>query len=186
MLLSACASTSTLTQANLKVDQNSLVQVAGKPPVELKAGESFTLNEYPVLVESAGYMSVLLVAPKDASSKELILRLRPQENFGGKSFDHKVNHTVGEVVSGVNEVQILLASKKVDQAFEKLNLLQQKFPEFTWLNFLRASCLVVKGQRDEAKAALEVALKDFPEDPAGKRFYEALNGKAPAAKKGEQ
>ncbi len=184
MVLNACASSPSVHQTNLKVDQSSFIQVAGKPSVEIKAGESFALSEYPVLVESPGFMSVLLVSPKNPGDQELSLRLRPQEDFGGKPFDHKVNLTVGEVVSGVNDIQTLLAVRKVDQAFEKLNLLQQKFPEFTWLNFLRASCLVFKGQRDEAKAALEVALRDFPEDASGKRFYDLLNGKVAAPKGG--
>jgi hypothetical protein len=176
IFLSACATTAP-THSNLKVDQSAVVQIAGKPATDIKAGESIPLTEYPVLVESPGYMSVLLVSPKNSSENEVSLTLRSQETFGGKSFDHKVNHTVGEVVSSVNEIQILIGRQKVDQAFEKLNLLQQKYPEFTWLNFLRASCLLIKGKKGEAKAALEIALRDFPNDTEGKRFDQLLNGK---------
>jgi len=58
----------------------------------------------------------------------------------------------------------------------EINNLVNKYPQVTYLNFVRSSCLVVVGKREMALEVLQLALQDFPNNKAGKQLYKSLTG----------
>jgi predicted negative regulator of RcsB-dependent stress response len=76
----------------------------------------------------------------------------------------------------VFEIQKLLAAKNTDRALGLLDQLQGRFPALDYLNFMRASALVLKGDRKGATSALKKALATHPSNVEGQALLKALEG----------
>lgn len=155
------------TTRNLKFQNDVTVGEVGGSKTPVKKGDVMPMPKGPLQVEAPGYVGVV-VLPVPSKPGEVDISLKPVDEFGGPQFSRTVNQRLNETISRVVEAQKLLASGKARDALSIIETLQSKAPELTYLNFLKASCLVVLGERERARAALSVALDAFPDNEAGR------------------
>ena len=80
----------------------------------------------------------------------------------------------------VERIQSLIAQGRAKDSLARLDELQRKYPRVTFLNFIRASLLVVLGDQGQALSILGVALRDFPQNESGREMYRTISqGKEP-------
>lgn len=175
-LLTQGCSTLGSKQVNAKLGRDAVITQLGEGSVSKLKGDSITISKKPVFIESPGHIG-LLVIPVDSSTSSVDLDLRPMTDWGGPGLETRTNEVLNEVVGAVSEIQSLLAKSHGKEALEKLTHLQEKYSKITYLNFLKASCLVVSGEPEKAVPFLEIALKDFPDHSSGRKLYEQLTGK---------
>ncbi len=171
LALGACSSGSGQRTLRFQSDVN-VTDAAGKTNA-VKKCDPIVVENSPLHAESAGHVGVLVVPiPSEPGVTEITLK--PIDEFGGPRFDALLNKGLNEVVSKVIEAQKLLASGKARDALKVIENVQQKNPELTYLNFLKASCLVILGEKDRARTSLERALADFPENEAGRALAASI------------
>lgn len=178
MLAIACAgSAACTTDVGYKVvmTQDVLVSSPGGKPSLVKKGETVVIDSA-THIEAAGHVG-LLVVPINAGGGQAEVALRPIDDWGGSRLDEKSNGQLDELVSAINEVQRLLSERRATEALQAVEGLQRKYPKVSYVNFIKASCLVVLNQKDRALEALGLALADFPTNPGGRLMYRALAGK---------
>ncbi|MEI7441696.1 MAG: hypothetical protein WCK43_08740 [bacterium] len=174
--LFSCSSSSAPKTSQVKLSQDTFVTIGSGARNLQKKGETVELKDNsPILLESPGYIGMLIVPLKDAAA-QLEPTLKPVDGWSGEVFEKIVNSKLNEIVQETNAIQILLSSGKGKEAFEKVDLLQKKYPQVTYLNFYRASALYVLGEKENVKNALKVALKDFPDQIEVRNFYKSLGG----------
>jgi hypothetical protein len=170
-----------------KLYQDSTVQKAGGESHEIKRGETVVLGEKPTLIQAPGYVGVLVLPSSDY--KGLVdIDLKPVKSYGGEAFNRKFNQSVNEVISEINEIQLLVAKSKPQEALDRALLLQTKYPQLTYIQLLKASAFVMLHEEKKALQALEIAIKDFPENKQVQELYVKLGGKRSIAsekKKGD-
>jgi tetratricopeptide (TPR) repeat protein len=178
-ILSHC-STLRAPENKVVLQQNAIVSTPGQKPSVHKRNQPFQLKSFPALIEAPGYVSVLLVKDESSEPQKLEINMRQLQNWRGDVFNQKLNNTVNDVVSKINDIQYQLALQKPQEALASLENLQAKHPQITSLNFLKATCLVLLGQTNKAKAILLTALAEFPDNAAGKQLLEQLGERRPA------
>jgi predicted Zn-dependent protease len=151
------------------------VTIGTASAVPKKKRDTVPVSTEPVLIESPGYVG-LLVVPESKAATDIKVTLKAAEQWESKTSDRKLNQKLNQLVSRVNEVQVLISSNKAKEALHKLEGLQASYPEITYLNFLKASCYVLLGETSRAKVALETAMRDFPENEDGKALYQTISG----------
>lgn len=180
-LLAACSSLDSDGGRILKFKDDVTVLEAGGSKSSVKKGESIPLPAQPINIESPGHIG-LLVIPVTPAKGEVEISLKPVEEFGGSQFNRAVNSRLNEILSKVVDAQKLLASGKAREALGIIENLQEKNSELTYLNFLKASCLVVLGERSRAREALDAALASFPDNEAGKALLNQIDGSGKSRK----
>ena len=175
-LFSACASTQGM---KIVLKQDSVVYVGPDKGSAKKRGENIDSENKPVLVESPGFASLYIIPlPGDVVGSEVDATLRPLDTWSDEASKKKINSLLNGVVTKMSEIQILMASGRSKEALLSIEQLSNSYPELTYLNFLRASCLVLVGEREKARAVLETALRDFPDNVEGRQLFKALRGNA--------
>ena len=174
--LVSCSSSSAPKSTQIKLTQDTYVTIGSGSKNLQKKGESVEVKDNnPVYLEAPGYIGMLVVPVKDAVA-QLEPSLKPIDGWSGEVFEKIINSKINEIVQETNLVQILLSTGKGKEAFEKIDLLQKKYPQVTYLNFYRASALYVMGEKENVKNALKIALKDFPDHVEARNFYKSLGG----------
>lgn len=171
LALAACSSGSGQRTVRFQNDVN--VTDAGGKTNAVKKGDPVVVEDSPLHAESAGYVGVLVV-PMSSEPGVTEITLKPIDEFGGPRFNALLNKGLNEVVSKVIEAQKLLAAGKARDALKVIENVQEKNPDLTYLNFLKASCLVILGEKDRARTSLERALADFPENEAGRALAASI------------
>lgn len=175
LILGACSSGTGQRTVRFQ-DDVSVTDAAGKTSA-IKKGDPVVVEDSPLHAESAGHVGVLIV-PISSAPGVTEITLKPIDEFGGPRFNALLNKGLNEVVSKVIEAQKLLASGKARDALKVIEGVQEKNPDLTYLNFLKASCLVILGEKDRARTSLERALTDFPENEAGRALAASIGMEA--------
>lgn len=162
----------------LKFQNDVTVIEAGGSKTAYKKGDTLPVPLVPTHIEAPGYIGMLVV-PSSSGTGEIDVSLKNIEEFGGPQFNRELNARLNEVVARVVEAQKMLASGKARDALGVIENLQDKNSELTYLNFLKASCLVVLGERARARTALEDALASFPDNEAGRSLAAQIGVEAP-------
>lgn len=156
VFFTACSSSVKKT-SSIILTQDSYVTVGESTPTLVKSGESIPKTTDPILVESPGHLSLLLLDQGGKSEVEVTLRPLSESNLGSEF--KKINKkNMEEVLLGVWEVQNLLATQNSPLALDKASSLVAKFPDIQSLKVLQASCLVANGNRSGAISVLNSVL----------------------------
>jgi hypothetical protein len=89
----------------------------------------------------------------------------------------QANIMLSEILAQIVDIQQSVQQKKLDEAYRDLIQLQSKYPEVTFLEFLKASILLLMGKKAEAQKTAEAAVKKFPSYKGGQVFLDAVKGK---------
>ncbi|MEY4065536.1 MAG: hypothetical protein RIR26_1744 [Pseudomonadota bacterium] len=182
--LISCATTERTFR--LQFDQDVTVLLEGNQNKLIKSGESLDVPIAPVTLTQPNHGSVVVI-PVTAQPGNFKIRLpnEPQLPPPTKGPDGPSetelrsiqSRNANEVAKSIIEVQSLLAERRADEALIKIQNLREKFPDFTYLLFLEASCFVVKNELAKAQSLVEVAMKEFPNDISGAQFLKAIRSK---------
>jgi thioredoxin-like negative regulator of GroEL len=176
--LGACASFGGSDGRTLKFQDDVTVTQAGGNRTTVAKGEAMPMPNVPVHVEAPGRVGVLVV-PTSSAAGETLISLKPVEDWGGPQLNRLVNARLNEVLSRVVDAQKMLGSGRAKDALATIEDLQTRNPELTYLNFIKASCLVVLGERDRARSALDAALSAFPDNESGRALAASIIRKSP-------
>lgn len=170
--LPACASD---TGYKIEMTQDVFITTPGGKPQRVKKGETYVINQA-THVEAEGFVG-LLVVPLNTGGGSAEVALRPIDEWGGANLDGKANGQLNDIVSALNEAQRLLSERRALEALQVIDATQARYPGVTYLNFIKASCLVVLNQKQRAIEALNLALTRFPKNEGGRLMYKALAGR---------
>jgi predicted Zn-dependent protease len=170
----ACAFGSS-DQIQLNLQQDLTVVDPKGVRSEKHKGDRVTVGNTPLLLESPGHVDVLVVPISGSSDKQIDVSLKATSSSGDPTLSPEFDSSVNQLISDINEAQILLLRSQGAEALARVEELQSRYPRVSYLRFLKASCLLVTGANDRAKAALESALHDFPNNAAGLALYQQLS-----------
>jgi len=139
-----------------------------------KRFETFELVDQPVLVEAAGFTSVFVVPPPSTVGA-IDVKLKPLDDFGGEKPAEPLDVSLNELLTGIQEVYLLMAFNRLDEATAKTDLLLAIHPRLVHLKLLKASCLVLRNDRGTARALLESALVDYPNHKQAQQLLQSLS-----------
>ncbi len=140
-------------------------------------GSSIPLPEkQPLWISSKGFVPVLLVPVDTDPNQRISVKLISVEDWPPEKLQGILTQELARLSEAVFEIQKLLAAKNTDRALGLLDQLQGRFPALDYLNFMRASALVLKGDRKGAIGALKKALATHPSNVEGQALLKALEG----------
>lgn len=181
LLFTGCASVSRPNTHQIRVEQDAFVQTGNSPSEEIKSGGSVTLKEDPLIIESPGYVSMMVVPVEQEPISEIQVKLKPITKWGGKQAEFQAqrysNQVLSEVLAELTSAQIELGKGKAKVALEKVRAIQERYPQVNYLKFFEVSCLTALGKKDEALRLLDTVLDHFPDHKEGRKLYQALSGK---------
>lgn len=173
-MLASCATKGTSNAPiTLQFQQEVFLSDGQRSKEPKKKFETFALEGKPVLVESPGYTSVFVVPPQKGVGV-VDIKLKPMDDFGGPFPATSMDIALNEVVNGIQEVHLLLSFNRVDEAIAKADVLGGLYPRLIHVKLLRASCYVLKNQRDKALPLLESALEEYPNNKVAQDLYRSL------------
>jgi hypothetical protein len=188
-LLSGCSAMSFLGDSfhqpkhSLKLMSDADVTPIGEPTQKKKKGDVFEITDAAVLIESKDRMTILVLPNSEDLSHEIILDpkpLFPNENSvgnEGSGYSSRFANSFNTIMKGVSSVQSSLAHQDAETALAKVTKLQSQFPDVSYLQFLKVSCLLAGGETEKAESLLKSALDEHPDDEAGQALAEELFGK---------
>jgi predicted Zn-dependent protease len=141
---------------------------------QMKKDEKWEVMETPILVEKPGYVSVLVIPyNKSPTSSQMALKeINPSE---ASPYVLKAsNKILDEVMNEVLIAQNLLSKKDAKSALETVEKIMAKYPQLSYLKFIKASCLMVMGNKDNALKVLEETLNEYPENKLALDLYSKL------------
>ena len=159
----------------IKFNQKSTVTDGIGGVTEVNAGEEKVFDET-VLVESPGYISVLLV-PVSPNPKMTEINLRPYKGWTGLSYEQMVDDQLLRAMNMVTKIQALMVNQNWSAALVEIQSAQKEFPYLTYFRYLEASCYAVLGRTAEAEQRLKEALDRNPANVEGKMLYRQITGK---------
>jgi hypothetical protein len=172
---------SAIADVTIKLPEDSVGQFVGpsKARVEFKAGVASTVDlSEPLQITSATRIPIILV-PIYSGHADINMD-SPQTKDALVNADQKaVSTLLSTLMANIADVQNLIQKKRYSEATSQLDLLRTKYPDVKFLEFIRASILLLQGNRSEAQKTTEDALKFHPDYLEGKRFLEKLKGKNP-------
>lgn len=176
LLINGCSIAPPAGHGQILLSQDTYVTSGNSPQALLRKGEAVGLGTEPVYLQAPGYVS-LLVVPLGGTSQSVFPSLRPIDEWGGEAFESALNSKVNELVAGINDVEVLLGKARIEEAIAKIELLQRRYPKVTCLNVIKASALFLSGERSQAKAVLDDAMRQgLPSDSGTLEFYRMLSG----------
>ncbi len=172
-IVAGCTSLSDST-SRLELTHDALVTIGNEPAAEKKKGEMINLNgSTPVLIESVGKISVLAL-PSTNYATHTKINLRNTDRAYTQGSQARFETELSEVISQLNEVQVLLSANRGKEALTVVQLLQQKYPKIDHLRVVEASCLIVMGKRHRAIQLLSDLKTEYPHDMGILSFYQSL------------
>jgi len=174
MSLSCASAPTKIRTTEIELTTDATVTVGSDQATQRKKGETVEVTEQPVLVEAPGMVSTLVVPFRNDMPSKVTLTPRPLENWLGEQATATTNRMLHEVMVEVTNIQVMLSRGKAREALAATELLQTRHPNLAYLQFLKASCQMVLGDRGGAKATLEAAVKNHPDQKAGLELYRGL------------
>jgi len=141
---------------------------------QMKKDEKWEVMETPILVEKPGYVSVLVIPyNKSPTASQMALKeINPSE---ASPYVLKAsNKILDEVMNEVLIAQNLLSKKDAKGALETVEKIIIKYPQLSYLKFIKASCLMVMGNKENAVKLLEETLTEYPENKLAMELYSRL------------
>ena len=164
--------------SSLSVDADSDV-TQGEQKKTVKAGERFEINDtVPALVESSGKVPVI-VLPLGSTKSEVKVTAPSVVDWPSALTQKRMDQNLSVLLNSIQEVEAKLKKNEAREALSMMDRLQSQFPELSYLNFLRASALVLNGQKKEALDSLNKALAAHPNNVRGQQMLSALKGGNP-------
>jgi hypothetical protein len=141
-------------------------------PIEAYKEHVLNLSE-PVQIVSSTRIPVLLV-PVYHKNVELVIDSPPVKSLINQVNQTEVNVLLSSLMANVADIQNLIQKRRLNEAMERLQILRAKHPDVKYLDFIRASILLLKGNREEALKTATEALRFMPDYEEGKRFVRSL------------
>ncbi len=168
----------------LEFDQDVTLLLENNQEKPVKRGEAVEAPIAPMTITRANHKSVVLlpVVPNEGNFRIRLPKESPADAATSvqdlKMADEQQRELLGReantIAKSVVEIQTLLTEKRADEALIKIQLMRERYPKFSYLTFLEAGCFLVKDDLDKARALVESALKEFPDDLSGRQFLESL------------
>ncbi len=173
-LASSCAKPGT---AQLVLTQSATLRDSEQASKPIKANEPIELTSQPIIIEKEGHISLMVypMADKEARST-MTASLVKIEDWGGPSYQKKLQQDIQVALDSINEVQILLGQKKTTNALEKIVDLEKKLPIIA-IKLLKANCYVLLGDQPRAVEVINDILKESPEHKIAKQMLNQIQGK---------
>jgi len=180
LMLSACGSTVVKdlrapSESTISLADQAWVKSGSEAPQMLKKGETITVTTEPVLIEAPGKIGVL-VLPAGETKSVTQVQLRDIENWAGDAAQSYAATILSDILVQVNEVQSMISRGRSRDALTKVKTLQAQYPRVAYLKFIEASCLIVLGDRKNARAVLEEALALYPNNAEAQNALRGLAG----------
>ncbi len=166
--------------SRVELSHDSLVTIGDGVSTERKKGEVIELSETsPILIESAGKISVLaLPTSKKPTTIKLSLRNAPIKFTDGTPYTSEKD--VNDLIASINEAQVLLSSRRANEALGLVHELQRKHPRLGHLKVIEASCLFVMNRKAQAMEILASLKDQYPDDRAVTGFYRLVGRTVPS------
>ena len=132
----------------------------------------------PVEITSVSRIPLILF-PLQGSNSLVTLEAPKLQDIVNRLTDEQLDHALSIVLGRLADVQNLIHQRKLSDALQELNSLQAQHPSAKFLEFTRASILLLQGDRIEALRIAEFALKSVPDYREGQAFVKKLRGENP-------
>lgn len=165
----------------LKLNQDSTITYENGEKKEVKAGNAVDYDKNPLLVESNGHVSVLVIPLR---SEDQIVNVNLKK-ISKSDFHHDIqityDHDMTYILSEIYKIQKLVQQNKAQEALNQLSLLKGKYTTLSYLSFLEASIYYVLGDKDKTEEILARALKKYPDNDEAQELYNSLkNDRVPS------
>lgn len=156
---------------------SSLIYTDSNEKKEFKAGEKLNLEKttQPMMIFSEGRAPVVIV-PVCQNSAELTVKNPDIKEWALPLLQQEIDKELSTVMLSIKRIELNLKKRKFDLAQSQLNAVQEKYPNVAYFDFLRASLLLLTGDRTNALSALKKAMTVHPNDPAGQQLLKTLGG----------
>jgi tetratricopeptide (TPR) repeat protein len=143
-------------QQPVEVIENNEIRKFNKgDKLEISKGQTF-------LVESPGHIGVLVVPLGKNVEANLRLKEISLDQLS-PSMRKKQNIVISKILKDVIMAQNLLQGRKAFEALALVDKLITENGDLVYLNFLKASCHILLGQKEMARNSLDQALKIYPD-----------------------
>jgi hypothetical protein len=158
----------------VQVSEPSQAKVVGGQTSTLTPGTFATIDlNHPVEITSESRVPIILV-PVTNKNVEITIDAPKVQEVLKKVTDEEMNQKLSVVMGKLYDVQGEIQKHNLSQAMQKLQTLETEHPSLTFLEFTRASILLLQGNRDEARRVAELASKSLPEYEDGRGFVKKL------------
>lgn len=159
-------------------DQDVTVYIGSEDKKEIKQGDKVELPTKPVFIANSSFDVVALVPiPEKAGSIHVNIPKDSRRNSVNGDKNKDLGLELNQMAQAIVEIQQLIAGKHPDDALTRIMVLRSRYPNFHYLRFLEASCFFLKEDLPRAKDLVEEALRDFPNDTAGRAFAKQMGVK---------
>ena len=171
IFLGSCSS---LERSRLELTQDVLVSFGDAEPTFHKKGEVLVLPENKsVLIEAPGKVGVLVI-PQSATPNTTKISLKAADQWATQFVQTRIDKSLNEVTGAINEIQMLLSTRKFTEAKWAVGILRQRYPNVPHLKFLEATCHAALGETTKAAILLQDLSQEFPQNQASKKLYITL------------
>jgi hypothetical protein len=179
LTLGSCASTEKRARYEIVLHEEAYVTIMNGKPVLKPAGVplEFDQDELPLYIQKPGYLGIFVV-PTNSQSEKIDVALQPFDVWASEWGQHYADRSLQDVLLETARVQQLFAANNPQAALDRIETLQAKYPKIHTLKFLKASCLILLGEKERAKVVLEDALRAWPNNRAGLDLFRSLTGRA--------
>lgn len=178
--MSACGTFRARPRVELAQDSR-IVFEDGRKEIHSKKGDIVELPPSPAWIEAPGRVPVLVI-PDVHARDTLRVRLAAAGSDSSHSGSGASSASADELLTEVFAVQSKLGAHQTGEALVLVDRLLQKYPDVVGLRVLKSTCLVVAGHKSEARAMLELVLRDDPSHADAASLLEALGGVPPKRK----
>lgn len=164
-------------KVQVEVSQDvTLLSFDGAVLTDIKAGEKKAVDlEQPVWVQSKSGLPMVFF-PLKSQEQELKLDIPPIDNFLSRDKQFQIDHHLSSLLADFIRVQSMIRERKLDDAQSKLDAMMTVYADVKFLNFLKASLLVLKGEKTLAIKAVKEGLAAHPDFEEGKSLLKNLTG----------
>lgn len=184
-LLGVWGCSSTPPSTRFELGQDSSVTFNNGMPQSWKKGDQLLLDHASTaLIEAPGKVPTLLVPQNSQTPIVVDLKSLPAEQAQpqtqmqaapvAKAAPLESQADMNDILFEVNAIQVLSSKGKYSAALKKIAELEKKYPKLGLVPFLKASCLVLSGEKERAKFVLIRAVAEYPQNAAGKDLYEEV------------
>lgn len=161
LILAACSTAP--REVEVMLEQDVMITRPGdSKPTPMKRGDLLKVAENsPSLVESPGHVPVL-VLPTQTGTQSASLRLKPLGDVTAMPKDFWAG--IDGLFEDVVQVQKLLRDRKGREALTLSDDLIARYPQVSKLRLLKASCLMVLGEKRAAMAVMQSMRKPAATD----------------------
>lgn len=175
-LLQGCSVSEKLqpTQHYLTVAEDTYVTEEGGKSKLVTVSEKIIYNNKPLLFEKPGHVSVLVIPGSTTPTTKNISLKEIDSNELNQSLMRKNNQVIDDIVGKILKFQKAIATKNFNEAYEISNSLSLKYPGVSYLNYLKASCLLIQNKKQMAIEVLEETLEKFPFNREAMSLYSSI------------